>query len=233
MRQSLTTLILALSLTASSAAQGVLDRFLTREDTPLSDYAAFRRLEARNERFKVSGWLEACVDYSAARGLSFRVIGEGGSGYIRGKVLRKALEGERDMVARGDPGRATLSLANYRIVAEEQNQLGEAALRLLPRRQDLLLVSGHAVVTDPEADLLRVEGRLTKTPSYWTRSVDVTRRYERHAGVRVPVELVSTADVRLAGRSHFRTGYEYLTINGTPLSPPPDSRALSCLVTQN
>ena len=94
-------------------------------------------------------------------------------------------------------------------MAEEQNQLGEAALRLLPRRQDLLLVSGHAVVTDPEADLLRVEGRLAKTPSYWTRSVDVTRRYERHAG------------------------YEYLTINGTPLSPPPDSRALSCLVTRN
>src|SRR5262245_58101885 len=77
-------------------------RFLNREDAPLIEYVAWRRLEARNERFKVEGWLETCVSLSATRGFAFAIQREGGSSYIRNKVLRKALDGERDLIANGD-----------------------------------------------------------------------------------------------------------------------------------
>ncbi len=234
MRQLLMT-FLVMALGTPAAAQDLIQRFLLREDQPVTQYSAFRRLEARNERFNAEGWLEACVVLEAQRQWSFRVIREGGNGYIRKNVLRKALESEREAIARGEPARAALSLDNYVIAAEapDAGRLGEAALLLVPRRQDVLLVSGRVVVTDPEADLLRIEGRLSKAPSFWTRSVEVVRRYARRAGVRVPIDMVSTAEVRVAGRSQFHVSYDYLSINGVLVNQSPGTSRSPCLVTQN
>ena len=38
---------------------------------------------------------------------------EGGSGYIRSKVLRAVLEGEREVIAQGETARSSLAPANY------------------------------------------------------------------------------------------------------------------------
>jgi hypothetical protein len=65
---------------------------------------------------------------------------------------------------------------------------------------------------------VRIEGALAKNPSFWTRRVEVVRRYERIAGVRVPVWMQSTASIRIAGKSTLTTTYQYLSINGQPVS---------------
>ena len=62
--------------------------------------------------------------------------------------------------------------------------------------------------------MLQVEGTLVKRPSFWTRRVDVVRRYARVSGVRVPIEMRSTADVLIAGKSTFTMSYNYEMING-------------------
>jgi len=81
-------------------------------------------------------------------------------------------------------------------------------------RRDAALVDGTIFVTAAGADLVRVEGRLAKSPSFWTRSVDVVRRYARRAGRVVLVEVRSRADVKMAGPSEFVMRYEYETVNG-------------------
>jgi hypothetical protein len=85
------------------------------------------------------------------------------------------------------------------------------------------------MVVGPEADLVRVEGVLSKRPSFWTRRVEVVRRYGRIGGVRVPVAMESTASVLIFGRSTFTMTYDYLTVNGISLTSdstacPPASR---------
>jgi hypothetical protein len=69
-------------------------------------------------------------------------------------------------------------------------------------------------VTAADADLVRVEGVLIKRPSFWTRKVEVVRRYARLRGVRVPVAMQSTAHVLIVGTSTFSMTYEYQAING-------------------
>ena len=201
-----------------TADELLVDRFLSRDDQPLASYTGTRCLEATNQRFNVTGSMRVRVNLSPERGFEWTVLQEQGSGYIRNKVLRKALEGERDMVARGEPARAALSLDNYEMRLEPEDVTGDglatARLLLVPRRADILLVRGSVLVTDPEADLLEVRGRLSKSPSWWTTRVDVVRTYERVAGVRVPVEMSSTAQVRIAGRSQFRMTSAFEQVNG-------------------
>ena len=66
------------------------------------------------------------------------------------------------------------------------------------RRLEAALVDGTILVT-ADGDLVRVQGRLAKSPSFWTRSVDLVRHYARRAERPVPVEVQSLADVNGGG----------------------------------
>ena len=68
-------------------------------------------------------------------------------------------------------------------------------------------------------DLVRVAGRLSKSPSFWVSQVDVEWRYARvHNDVVLPVSLYSTAKVRVFGPSTFRMTYDYVSVDGQPVA---------------
>jgi len=95
---------------------------------------------------------------------------------------------------------------------------GERYVTLKPKRKDVLLVDGRMVFSHDGSELLRVEGRLAKNPSFWTSLVNIIRHYARLDGVRVPVATESTAKVKFAGIAYLDVRYEYETINGRPVS---------------
>jgi hypothetical protein len=159
--------------------------------------------------------MDVWTEFTNASGLRYEIVAERGNAVIRKRVLRGALEGEQKMWAAHEPQRASLNADNYTF--EERPDLnadGLAAIGLTPRRKDVLLIEGSILVTSEDGELKRIHGRLSKTPSIWTRRVDITRRYERMAGVRVPVSIESVASVPIAGKSSFKMTYEYQTING-------------------
>lgn len=203
----------------------LVDRFLARVEQPLNGYRGRRHLEARNARFNVAGWLQA--ETTLVDGVfSYRVTAEGGSAYVRNKVLRTALDGERDLIARGEPATASFTPANYDLSPGPASPSGELMLLTRPRRKDVLLINGALVVTE-DGDLVRVEGRLAKSPSFWTRDVTVVRAYGRVNGIRVPVTLESTAKVRIAGTSTLTMRYEYDEVNGNPVTVSVPADAVS------
>jgi hypothetical protein len=190
-----------------------IDRFLDTADTPLVSYRAIRHLEAasRNGRMKAS--LTAMTSLDPEHGFQFEILEESGSGLIRSKVLRGALEAERRARGSGEIARSALSRLNYEFGEAEAAEPGFVRVGIRPRRSDTMLVVGSILLTDDQADLVSVEGRLVKRPSFWTRRVEVVRRYARLAGIRVPVSMESTADVLLGGRSTFSMRYDYRSIN--------------------
>ena len=88
-----------------------------------------------------------------------------------------------------------------------------------PKRKDVTLIDGAVYVTDTDADLVRAEGRLAKNPSFWTKRVDVVKHYGRVGGLRVPIRVDSSAQMRLAGTSELTMTYEYEMINGVAVAP--------------
>jgi hypothetical protein len=196
----------------------MVERFLSRDDTGPTRYRALRRLEAQNQKFGSSAWMDVWTDVDAAGGgLRYDVAAEGGSGYIRNKVFRAALDAEQKMLHDGDPQRAHVDLTNYII---EDEGVADGSLTIKPRRKDVLLIDGRIFVNPEDGDLLRIEGRLSKNPSFWTRKVEIIRRYGRLAGVHVPLEVESDAQIFIAGQSTFRMTYEYETINGERVGSP-------------
>jgi hypothetical protein len=199
--------------------QTLTSRFLDGPVEPLTQFRAVRHLEATNQRFKKHGWMDVRTELSLESGFSFEVLAQGGSSYIRQKVLLPILEGEREIVSRGDPARSAVTTRNYAITSEAPAGPGLVRLTLRPLREEMTLVHGAVFVTDTDADLVRIEGRLARNPSFWTRRVDIVRRYGRIGRVRVPLGVESIAHIRIAGRSELTMTYQYEMVNGQVLDP--------------
>jgi hypothetical protein len=173
-------------------------------------------MHALNEHFGQEGWLEAWTELDQ-RGFRYTIVSESGSDYMRNKVLKVILKREQEMVAGGEGSRSELTADNYEFEDATDGDR-ERYVRIKPKRKDILLVDGHMVLSQASGELLRVEGRLSKNPSFWTTLVNIIRRYARLDGVRVPISTESVAKVKLAGEARLDDRYEYVTINGRPVS---------------
>jgi hypothetical protein len=200
------------------AFEPVLHRFLARADEPLITYRGSRHLEAHNDRLNLSGWMEISTQLGAD-GFHYQVIREGGSDMIRHRVFRSMLDNEEELFATGDAGRAGFNSVNYDLSPATPEEPGIVKLLARAKRHDVTLIDGAVYVTDTDADLVRAEGRLAKNPSFWTTHVDVVKQYARIGGLRVPVRVDSTAQMRLAGTSTLTMTYEYEMINGVTVAP--------------
>jgi hypothetical protein len=204
---------------AAASAPPILQRFLALGDPSPASYRALRHLEARNEKFNMSAWMDVWTEIDVS-GFHYRIVGEEGSEYIRSRVFRETLEAERKMWATGAPDAASLTPDNY--IFEDRGALadGLAALNIKPRRKDVLLVDGSIFLRPEDGELLKMEGDLAKPPSFWTRHVRIVRHFRRVAGIRMPVSLDAVANVRLFGQSTFHAAYEYETVNAERVGTP-------------
>jgi hypothetical protein len=206
---------------ASVSENVAVERFLAEIEKPPVAYHARRRLQASSARLNESAWMEAATEYDPAAGFRYSVVAQGGSDRIVKRVLRNVLEAERERSVLAEWRKGNLSRANYVFDFGGHAESGMLRMRLTPRRADSRLVSGSALLTAHSGDLVRVEGRLSKSPSFWVRWVDVSSSYAPVGGAMMPIAIESTADVRIAGLSTFSMTYQYEAVDGQPVPHTP------------
>ena len=201
---------------ASEPGSGsTLGTVLGRDNQPLEQYRAYRRMHASTDKGKHEAWLEAWTELKDGR-FSYEIVSERGSETVRGKVLRSMLEREQELVNSGNTAKGDLTAANYEFTEAGREVDGTRVVQIKPKRNDVLLVDGRAVLDDG-GDLLRVEGKLAKNPSFWTSLVNIVRRYARIGGVRVPIATETVAKVKMVGTSKLQVLYDYESVNGRPV----------------
>lgn len=205
-------------LQADNAGESPEERPLTaaldaQSRRPAVSYTAKRRLEGELVDKGERGWMEVMTSFHPERGLTHEVIAEGGSTRIRSKALASVLKKEIEASRADDNQRAAFSSENYRFRLIDTPWDG-ARLELLPLREDVRLLKGTALVDPDSGGLLKVEGRLSANPSFWIRDVHVARTYARVGNNTLPVDLVSTARVRMFGAARLHITNEYLSVDG-------------------
>ena len=204
-------------LSASDPDEPAFERVLAKSNTvEPPQYRAFRRLEGGIADSDKRGWLEAWTEYTPGRGFTYEVVREGGSEYVRNKILRTMLSSEQKLIATGKRLRASLEAKNYAF--EDGGTTGKGLQRILlkPAKKSDGILNG-SLLLDPGSGLItRLEGRLVKSPSFWLRDVDMTYKFAHIGEHVVPIEMSSTGRVRMFGRSNFRMVYDYVSIGGQP-----------------
>ena len=227
-RFALTAVLIALAAATGMAhapaqqavrSAALLDRFLAPDAQPLVSYRALRHLTASTRNGKMTASLDAWTSLDPQRGFTYEITKMEGSSIIQKHVLIKALDAEQDAVQSAtNKAQSALTPANYEFLDISPLDGRMVRVNVKPRRSHVMLVNGHLVIESDSADLMRVEGELSKRPSFWTRRVRIVREYDRVGGVHVPISMKSTADVLIVGSSSFSMEYKYSEINGKPIS---------------
>jgi hypothetical protein len=202
---------------SDSTIDATLARFLARPDEPVDSYRGRRLLHA--EGLGKRAQMEVLVELDEQGDFRWTVLSEEGSPDLLEKAFRTMLEKEQEAYARGRTGRASLTSANYELEPDGREPGGLVRLRLDPRRKETALVDGHILVTPDTADIVRVEGKLARGPSFWLHKVEVVRRYERLRGHRVLAGFESTAHIRFVGKIHITGDFTYEVIDGDAVAP--------------
>jgi hypothetical protein len=222
-RVSLSLVAVALALAGSPVladnSTTLLARFFAPDARPLISYRAFRHMTASTRGGKMTASMDAWTSLDPQRGFTYEITAMDGSSIIQKHVLIKALQAEQDAVqSTSNKAQSALTVANYEFLDMSPVPGGLVRVNVKPRRSHVMLINGHLVIESDSADLVRVEGELSKRPSFWTRRVQVVREYDRIGGVHVPISMKSTADVLIVGASSFSMDYKYSEINGKPIS---------------
>ena len=162
------------------------------------------------------GWMDVWTEYLPGRGLTYEVVGEGGSDYVRNKIFRGMLASEQQLIATGKRLRASLESKNYVFEDAGLTDGGLQRILLKPAKKSDGILSGSLLLEPGSGLITRMEGRLVKSPSFWLRDVDVTYKFAHVGNHVVPIEMTSAGRVRMFGRSNFRMTYDYATIDGLP-----------------
>lgn len=208
---------LASSFDATLAAEepsgeGLIQRIVRHATRPGVAVRAIRELRAGTRSGKHLGWMAVETIITPSGTLSWKVIEEGGSERTRNNVFRELLQAEAQS-SPSDARDAALIPANYDFQSIARSSNGETRIRLKPRRADTRLVDGILTVSG-EGYPLRLEGTLAKSPSFWVKSVTVVKRYGRFAGIALPTDVESFADLRMFGQASFTMRYRYSEVNG-------------------
>lgn len=130
---------------------------------------------------------------------SFEITASSGSS--RGeKVVRDLLKAESETAPH--PERTALNRENYDFRYVDQESLdGHACyiLQLLPKRHETSLVAGRAWIDEATYMPRRVQGDLSKSPSWWLKAIHVTLEFGDVSGMWLQTGSKALAQVRLFG----------------------------------
>jgi hypothetical protein len=208
---------MASSIAAAQPAQKDLVELLAAwAERPVVAHHATRRLEAQRVGSSDRAWLLVTTLVDRREGLTYRVVAQGGPGMLRKKLV-EVLEQERRAYASEEKRRAFITGANYDFAVHDTGA-SEVEVQLIPKRRDGWLLEGAASLRRDDGDVVRIQGRLVKPPSFWLREVSVVRSYARFGGHVMPTIVESVARVRVLGLYHFTMTYSYQMIDGSPVS---------------
>jgi len=205
---------------AGGAVEFALARFLQPASRPLLTYRALRHMRGQTDEGGMRATMTVWTELGGNGQFRYEIVSEEGSEKTRSKVFRGVLEAEADAVRSGECDLGDLTSSNYQFSANGSADDGLARVAMKPRRPHPMRIVGDLFLRPEDGSLVRVEGQLSKRPSFWTRRIDVVHRYGTLAGARVPMTVEASAQVLFLGRYDFEMTWEYESVNGQRVGNP-------------
>jgi len=168
----------------------------------LQQYSVTRTYQIKSSSGKVRAETQVLMQYRAPGVKEFKVLSEGGSGIIRGRVFKPLMDSEVETAAGRSRSDSSINPANYNFeVIGEESVDGHQCIvvQATPTRDDKYLFKGKVWIHATEFAVVRIEGQPARTPSWWIKQVDFVRRYQKIGQFWLPAQDESTSQVRVFG----------------------------------
>jgi hypothetical protein len=181
----------------------------------LKHYRAVRQYHVEYRGIaNIEAGMEAEVDFDATSGKSFRIMSQSGSKILGEKVLKRAMDSERE--ASEDGGSTALTPANYRFHLQGSDSLdGRPAyiLSVEPLRESKFLYRGKIWVDAMDFAVAKIEAEPAKNPSFWISRTLIRYKSAKTGNFWLPQRNRSESKVRIGGTAVLTIDYGAYQIN--------------------
>lgn len=211
------TLVSAQPQSASPAADLPLDQIVAHvqehaalQSKELNGYVATRHYKVQYKGYATSISAEMVVEvhFDRSSGKSFRIISQNGSKLLNDKVLKKALESEKE--AAQDQNSTALSPANYKFELTGKDALNGRPAYVLyvdPLQPGKFLYRGKVWIDAADFAIAKIEVEPSKNPSFWISHSKIENTYGSTEGVWLPQSNRSESRMRVGGAAVLTIDY--------------------------
>jgi hypothetical protein len=176
----------------------------------LKHYKSVRHYQVEYRGFSKSivARMDVEVAYEASTGKSFRIVSQSGSKLLCEKVLKRAVESEKE--AAQDKGATALTAANYKFHLVGTESLGGRPAYILdvePVKESKFLYRGKIWVDAADFALAKVEAEPAKNPSFWISRTRIQFTNAKRGDFWLPEKNRSETKVRIGGTAVLTINY--------------------------
>jgi len=176
----------------------------------LERYHSLRHYEVEYHGFfkHINAKMDVELDYDASSGKSFRVLSQSDSHTLCEKVIKRALDSEKD--AARDHGAHALTPANYKfqlLGGETLDGRPAYVLRVDPVSDSPYLYRGKIWVDAADGAVSKMEVQPAKNPSFWISQTLIHQTSSRFGGFWLPQQNRSETMVRIGGKAVLTIDY--------------------------
>lgn len=174
------------------------------QNAQLAAYSADTLIRAQLPDTSQSGEFELQRRYVAPRTLEFKPVHFSGDGFVKTNVIARLLQSEVDHLQKDDLSMTALSLSNYKFAYKGTNDIDGRTVHVFqvkPRKKRAGLFKGRIFLDAYTGSMVRAEGSVVKSPSFFVKKVEFVQDYADVDGFTLPTHVHSEAVARIVGRT--------------------------------
>jgi hypothetical protein len=185
-------------------ALATYEREQRNQSSELAGYTATSVIDAELPGSSQKAEFELTRHYSAPSILEFTPVRSSGDKFVRSNVIIRLLQSEADHVHKREQSQTAISSENYKFSYKGIAQLDGNTVHVYeakPRQKRIGLFKGKIFVDATSGRLVRAQGRVVKSPSFFIKKIDFVQDYATVGGFTFPTHVHSESDTRLLGKA--------------------------------
>jgi hypothetical protein len=180
------------------------ERGMAQQANSLAAYTVTSLVEAELPESAQRAEFELQQHYSAPSSLEFSPLRSSGDAFVKSNVIVRLLQSEVDHVHRREQSQTAINSENYKFSYKgiaKVNDIPVHVYEVKPHKKRVGLFKGKIFVDTSTGYLIRAQGRIVKSPSFFIKKIDFVQDYATVDGFTLPAHLHSEAQTRIIGKT--------------------------------
>jgi hypothetical protein len=193
------------------------------QETHLARLSVVRTYKIENDKDKMLAEEVVLVEYRAPGIETFTSTSRKGSGFVLHRVFQRLMEDEEKRVRVNKDPDGLITPENYTLEVVGTDKIGGfvcSVVRAVPKRKETDLFEGKIWIDNQDFAIVRITGRLAKSPSFWIKQVDFVRDYRKIDGFWLLSRQEAVSALRILGKETLTIDYQNYTVNGPEAVQP-------------
>jgi len=196
-------------------ALATYERGMRDQTTGLGGYTATSLIDAELPESAQKAEFELKQHYAAPAALEFSPLRWSGDSFVKSNVIVRLLQSEVDHVHRREQSQTAIGSENYKFSYKGSSLINNVHVyvyEVKPHKKRVGLFKGKIYLDAATGELMRAQGRIVKSPSFFIKKIDFIQDYAQVNGFTLPLHLHSEAETRIIGKAVINiTNRDYQT----------------------